>query len=292
VIISNPSRRAYVLGGSGIMSDFDVGFVIFPGITQLDFTGPFEVLSRLATPPSVSLPSRFPHSRTHVIAKSLHPVSSDRGLSILPTCTFDNSPSLNLICVPGGAGVVDALADVETVDFIRRQGAHAQFVTSVCIGAFLLGAAGLLKGRRAATHWAYVDLLPLVGASHERSRIVRDGNVFTSGGVTSGIDFAFGIVAELAGPEVAQAIQLAIEYDPSPPFDAGHPDKATEATTAFMIQRTKRATRVFARGSKNWRVRSGGRREQPDFGDRALSRVSLQGFSVAKIRYQVSDFIH
>jgi cyclohexyl-isocyanide hydratase len=154
------------------MSDFDVGFVIFPGITQLDFTGPFEVLSRLATPPSVSVPSRFPHSRTHVIAKSLHPVSSDRGLSILPTCTFDNSPSLNLICVPGGAGVVDALADVETVDFIRRQGAHAQFVTSVCIGAFLLGAAGLLKGRRAATHWAYVDLLPLVGASHERSRIV------------------------------------------------------------------------------------------------------------------------
>jgi cyclohexyl-isocyanide hydratase len=128
------------------MSDFDVGFVIFPGITQLDFTGPFEVLSRLSTPPSVSVPSRFPQSRTHVIAKTLQLVSSDRGLSILPTCTFDNAPSLNLICVPGGAGVVDALADVETVDFMRRQGAHAQFVTSVCIGAFLLGAAGLLKG--------------------------------------------------------------------------------------------------------------------------------------------------
>ena len=223
------------------MPDFDVGFVIFPGITQLDFTGPFEVLSRLSTPPSISVPSNFSQSRTHVIAKTLQPVSSDRGLIILPTCTFDNCPSLNLICAPGGAGVVDALADVETVEFIRRQGARAQFVTSVCIGAFLLGAAGLLKGRRAATHWAYVDLLPLVGASHEKGRIVRDGNVFTSGGVSSGIDFAFRIVAELAGSEVAEAIQLAIEYDPSPPFNAGHPDKASEATTAFMVQRNEKA---------------------------------------------------
>ena len=109
------------------------------------------------------------------------------------------------------------------------------------MGAFLLGAAGLLKGRRAATHWAYVDLLPLVGATHEKARVVRDGNVFTSGGVTSGIDFAFRIVAELAGREVAQAIQLAIEYDPSPPFDAGHPDKASESATALMVQRNERA---------------------------------------------------
>src|ERR1044071_1520767 len=107
------------------------------------------------------------------------------------------------------------------------------------MGAFLLGAAGLLEGRRAATHWAYVDLLPLVGASHEKGRIVRDGNVFTSGGGSSGIDFAFSIVAELAGPEVAQAIQLAIEYDPSPPFDAGHPDKAPEAATLLMVQRNE-----------------------------------------------------
>jgi len=109
------------------------------------------------------------------------------------------------------------------------------------MGAFLIGAAGLLKGRRAATHWAYDDLLPLVGATHEKARIVRDGNVFTSGGVTSGIDFAFRIVAELAGPEVAKAIQLGIEYDPSPPFDAGHPDKASEAATALMVQRNEKA---------------------------------------------------
>jgi cyclohexyl-isocyanide hydratase len=219
------------------MSDFNVGFVIFPGITQLDFTGPFEVLSRLGTPPSISVPSKFAHSRTHVVAKTMQPVSSDRGLGIMPTGSFEGCPPLDLICVPGGAGVVDALADAETVDFIRHQGEQARYVTSVCVGAFLIGAAGFLKGRRAATHWAYVDLLPLVGATHEKGRIVRDGNVFTSGGVSAGIDFAFSIVAELAGPEVAHAIQLAIEYDPSPPFDAGHPDKASEATTALMVQR-------------------------------------------------------
>ena len=223
------------------MSDFNVGFVIFPGITQLDFTGPFEVLSRLGTPPSISVPSQFPQSKTHVVAKTMLPVASDRSLNIMPTCTFENCPSLNLICVPGGAGVVEALADVETVDFIRRQGARAEYVTSVCMGAFLIGAAGFLKGRRAATHWAYVDLLPLVGATHEKGRIVRDGNVFTSGGVSAGIDFAFRIVAEIAGPEVAQAIQLGIEYDPSPPFDAGHPDKASEAAKALMVQRNGKA---------------------------------------------------
>ena len=223
------------------MSDFNVGFVIFPGITQLDFTGPFEVLSRLGTPPSISAPSKFPQSKTHVVAKTMLPVVSDRGLSILPTCTFDSCPPLDLICLPGGPGVVEALADVETVDFIRHHGAGAAYVTSVCMGAFLIGAAGLLNGRRAATHWAYVDLLPLVGARHEKGRVVRDGNVFTSGGVTSGIDFAFSIVAELAGPEVAQAIQLGIEYDPSPPFDSGHPDKASEAATALMVHRNEKA---------------------------------------------------
>jgi cyclohexyl-isocyanide hydratase len=223
------------------VADFHVGFVIFPGITQLDFTGPFEVLSRLGTPPSISVASKFSESRAHVIAKSLLPVSSDRGLSILPTCTFESSPPLDLICVPGGAGVVDAIADAEMVDFIRRQGAQAHYVTSVCVGAFLLGAAGLLEGRRAATHWAYVDLLPLVGARHEKGRIVRDDHIFTSGGVSAGIDFAFGIVAEIAGVEVAQAIQLAIEYDPSPPFNSGHPDTAPKTATALMVQRNEKA---------------------------------------------------
>ena len=128
------------------MSDFNIGFVIFPGITQLDFIGPFEVLSRLGTPPSISVPSKFPQSRAHVVAKTMQPVPSDRGVGIVPTCTFQRCPTLDLICLPGGPGVVDALADVETIDFIRRQGGHAEYVTSVCMGAFLLGAAGLLRG--------------------------------------------------------------------------------------------------------------------------------------------------
>ena len=223
------------------MADFNIGFVIYPGITQLDFTGPFEVLSRLGTPPSPSSPSRFPLLGVHVIAKTLQPVSSDRGLGIVPTCTFDTCPRLDLICVPGGAGIVDVLADAETIEFIRSQGEQARYVTSVCTGAFLLGVAGLLVGRRAATHWAYNDLLTLVGARHEKARVVRDANVITSGGVSAGIDFALSVVAELAGTEVAQAIQLAIEYDPSPPFDAGHPDKAPELATALMIQRNQGA---------------------------------------------------
>ena len=223
------------------MSAFSIGFVIFPDITQLDFTGPFEVLSRLSTPASGSVPSRFPDAKTHVIAKTMLPVPSDRGLAILPTCSFATCPPLDLICVPGGGGVVEAIADDETIAFVRNKGEGAQYVTSVCIGAFLLGAAGLLEGRRATTHWAYTDLLPLVGATCEKGRVVRDGNVFTAGGVSSGIDFGFRIVAELAGTEVAQAIQLAIEYDPAPPFDSGHPDKALQATTAFMMQRNEAA---------------------------------------------------
>ena len=233
------------------MSDFNTGFVIFPGLTQLDFTGPYEVLSRLSTPPSTSTPSKFPNARTHIIAKTMPPVSSDRGLSILPTCTFENCPPLDLICVPGGPGTVEALADADTINFIRHQGGRAKYVTSVCMGAFLLGAAGLLNARRATTHWANVGLLPLVGARYEKRRIVQDGNVFTSGGVSAGIDFGFSIVAEIAGSEVAQALQLGLEYDPSPPFDSGHPDKASEAAVALMVQRNAAAHAGIEQALKN-----------------------------------------
>jgi cyclohexyl-isocyanide hydratase len=233
------------------MSDFNAGFVIFPRLTQLDFTGPYEVVSRLSTPPSTSAPSKLPNARTHVIAKTALPVSSDRGLGIIPTCTFESCPPLDLICVPGGPGVVEALGDVDTIEFIRHQGERAKYVTSVCLGAFLLGAAGLLKMRRATTHWAYVDLLPLVGARYEKRRIVQDGNVFTSGGVSAGIDFGFSIVAEIAGPEVAQALQLGLEYDPSPPFDGGHPDKASEAAVALMVQRNAAAHKGIAQALRD-----------------------------------------
>jgi len=237
------------------MPDFDIGFVIFPGLTQLDFTGPFEVLSRLGTPSSLAVPSEFARVRTHVVAKTMLPVASDRGLGLMPTATFRTCPPLDLICVPGGAGVAEAIADVETIDFVRGQGA-ARYVTSVCMGAFVLGAAGLLKGRRAATHWAYVDLLPLVGATHEKARVVRDGNRFTAGGVTAGIDFAFSIVAELVGPEVAQAIQLGIEYDPCPPFDGGHPDKASDSARALMVHRNAAAHAALRRELE--KLRTGG----------------------------------
>jgi cyclohexyl-isocyanide hydratase len=223
------------------MSDFNIGFAIFPGMTQLDFTGPYEVLSRLGTPPSIAVPSPYARVSTHVAARNMEPVVSDRGLGIMPSCTFANCPQLDLICVPGGGGVVDALGDAETIAFIRQQGQRAEYVTSVCMGAFLLGAAGLLQGRRATTHWAYVDLLPLIGARYEKARVVRDGNIFTSGGVTSGIDFGFRIVADLAGEDVARAVQLGIEYDPAPPFDAGHPDKATPAARDLMVQRNATA---------------------------------------------------
>jgi cyclohexyl-isocyanide hydratase len=203
---------------------FNVGFVIFPNLTQLDFTGPLQVLSRL------------PQSATHIVAKSLAPVPSDCGLGLVPTHTFADCPALDLICVPGGnLGVVDAFSDRETIEFVGRQARGAKYVTSVCTGAFVLGVAGLLKGRRATTHWAFADLLPLVGATHEKARVVKDGNVITAGGVTSGIDFAFSVAAEVAGETAAQRIQLGIEYDPAPPFDSGDPDKAPAAIKSAVF---------------------------------------------------------
>jgi cyclohexyl-isocyanide hydratase len=198
------------------MPDFNIGFVIFPNLTQLDFTGPLQVLNRL------------PGAATHIVAKSRDPVPSDCGLSLVPTVTFQDCPQLDLLCVPGGAGVLQAMQDRETVDFVKRQAASARYITSVCTGAFVLGMAGLLKGKRATTHWAYTDLLANVGATYEKARIVWDGNVVTAGGVTSGIDFALRMVAGIAGDDVARAIQLGIEYDPDPPFKSGHPDRAAE----------------------------------------------------------------
>jgi cyclohexyl-isocyanide hydratase len=202
---------------------FNIGFVIFPNLTQLDFTGPLQVLNRL------------PDANIYIVAKSLDPVPSDSVLSIPPTATFQNCPPLDLICIPGGSGVAQAMVDAETIAFVRRQAESARYITSVCTGAFVLGMAGLLRGRRATTHWAYTDLLSRVGAIHEKSRVVWDGNVVTAGGVTSGIDFALRIVAEIAGDEVAQSVQLSIEYDPEPPFRSGHPDRAPEAIQRRVI---------------------------------------------------------
>ncbi len=203
----------------------NVGFVLFPNVTQLDFTGPLQVLHRL------------PDSNTHIVAKTRAPVPSGCGLGLMPTTTFAECGPLDLICVPGGYGVSGAIADKETIDFVRRQGARAKYVTSVCTGAFALGVAGLLKGRRATTHWAYTGLLPMVGATYEKARVVRDGNVFTGGGVTAGIDFALTVAAEIGGAEAAQRIQLSIEYDPAPPFSAGSPGSAPAPVREHMAER-------------------------------------------------------
>jgi cyclohexyl-isocyanide hydratase len=219
------------------VSSFNVGFVIFPELTQLDFTGPLQVLARL------------PQSTTHIVAKSEAPVPSDCGLSLVPTRTFASCPPLDLICIPGGvSGVVGAIGDRETVEFVRRQAGSAKYVTSVCTGAFVLGVAGLLNGRRATTHWAYTDLLPLVGATYQKARVVKDGNLITAGGVTSGIDFGLSVVAEIAGEATAQAIQLGIEYDPAPPFDSGHPDRAPAAVKSVLSDRYRKAALALRAG--------------------------------------------
>lgn len=204
---------------------FATGFVIFPNLTQLDFTGPLQVLDRL------------PGATTHIVAKTRAPVPSDGPLAILPTATFADCPPLDLLCVPGGFGVDQAMEDEETLAFVRREGARAKYVTSVCTGAFILGAAGLLRGKRATTHWAYHHLLPRVGAIPVKERVVRDGHTVTGGGVTAGIDFAFTVMSEIAGPIVAQTVQLGLEYDPRPPFEGGSPARASAEIKATVDQR-------------------------------------------------------
>ncbi len=210
----------------------NIVFVLFPNITQLDFTGPLQVLSRL------------PGASVHLAAKTMDPVTTDAVLTLNPTCTFADCPPADVICIPGGFGVDDAIRDDELMAFVKQEGARAKYVTSVCTGAFVLGAAGLLKGKRATTHWAYHDELEKVGAVPVKERVVRDGNLITGGGVTAGIDFAFTAAAEIAGEDVAKAIQLGLEYDPGPPFDAGSPDKASLATLEAM--KIRYASRVAA----------------------------------------------
>ena len=204
-------------------------FVLFPNLTQLDFTGPLQVLSRL------------PGAQVYLASHTLEPVSTDAVLTLNPTVTFESSPPADILCIPGGFGVDGAVNDEALMNFVRRQGASAKYVTSVCTGAFVLGAAGILKGKRATTHWAYHDALSKVDAIPVKERVVRDGNVITGGGVTAGIDFAFTLAVEIAGEDFAKALQLGLEYDPAPPFDAGSPEKAPalllEKTTAYYAAR-------------------------------------------------------
>lgn len=202
-----------------------IGILAFPGVQQLDLTGPYEVFATL------------PDAKVHLVWKDRAPVTSATGLVLGPTMTFGECPKLDVICVPGGGGVNALLEDAETLAFIRAQAAHARYVTSVCTGSLVLGAAGLLKGRKATTHWFAHDFLAKFGAIPVHGRVVRDGNLITAGGVTAGIDFGLAVVAELAGRPQAEAIQLGLEYAPAPPFSAGTPDEAPSAVLAAVKDR-------------------------------------------------------
>ena len=198
--------------------------VLFPGLTQLDLAGPYEVLARL------------PDASVYLVADTLAPVRTERGLTITPDATFDDVPPLDLICVPGGPGVDPLMEDARLLGFLQARAPRARYVTSVCTGALLLGAAGLLRGYRATTHWLSLDLLPLFGATPVEERVVVDRDRLTGGGVTAGIDLGLAVAAELRGRAVAEEIQLTIEYDPAPPFRSGSPRTAPAAVRERVIR--------------------------------------------------------
>lgn len=200
----------------------EIGMLLFPDLTQLDLTGPFEVFQRV------------PDARVHLVWKDTAAVMARGGLAIVPTTMIAACPPLDVLFVPGGFGQLALQDDAEVLAFLRREGARARWVTSVCTGALLLGAAGLLEGHRATTHWAYTSFLSAFGAEHVDERVVIDRNRVTGGGVTAGIDFALVLVAQLLGDEAARAIQLQLEYDPMPPFRSGHPKVAEAALTELV----------------------------------------------------------
>lgn len=188
--------------------------VLFPRLTQLDLTAPYEVFARM------------PHARVHLLAASTAPVVTEHGLSIRPDITFEHAPPMDVLVVPGGPGVNSLMEDEALLGFLQTQARHARYVTSVCTGALLLGAAGLLRGYRATTHWLSFDLLALFGAYPTRDRVVVDRDRITGAGVTAGMDFGLVVASELFGTDVAEEIQLTIEYDPEPPFHSGSVGKA------------------------------------------------------------------
>lgn len=203
---------------------FRIVFAVFPGMTQLDFTGPHQFLSRL------------PGSETLVASRDGGDVATE-GLVFAGTAKLADMDACDLICVPGGATATQVALDEAFVSQIRRLCRNARYITSVCTGSLILGAAGVLQGRRAASHWAWRHLLPLFGATPDAGRVVRDGNIITGGGVTAGIDFALSVLAELGGEDLAQSLQLGLEYAPAPPFNVGTPDSAPPAILAAYNQR-------------------------------------------------------
>ncbi|KQT31799.1 thiamine biosynthesis protein ThiJ [Sphingomonas sp. Leaf412] len=202
-----------------------IAFLLFPQVTQLDLTGPAQVLSRLGD------------ARLDLVAATLEPVPTDAGFSILPTATFADVPAADVLCVPGGFGTNDVIADDATMAWVAQVGAEARWVTSVCTGSLVLGAAGLLRGYRAGCHWGQRHMLPVFGAEPVAQRVVVDRNRVTGGGVTAGIDFALTLMALIRGQAHAELVQLSLEYDPAPPFDAGSPERAGVAVMAAYERR-------------------------------------------------------
>ena len=223
--------------------EVSIGMVLFPDLTQLDLTGPYEVFGRT------------PGAAVHLLASSLAPVRTELGLVIVPDATFAGAPRLDVLFVPGGPGVLATMEDEEVLGFLADREPEARYVTSVCTGSLVLGAAGLLRGYRATTHWLSMDLLGLLGAEPVRERVVKDRNRITGGGITAGIDFGLAMAAEIAGEDAAGEIQLMMEYDPDPPFDSGSPEVAAPALVegirakreAVQGKRTEAAKRARAR---------------------------------------------
>jgi transcriptional regulator GlxA family with amidase domain len=209
-------------------TEFPIVFALYPHVTQLDFTGPHEVLARL------------PGAQCILASSAGGDLEADGGLVFTKVRRLAEIERCALICVPGGFGTIEAMEDQELLTQVRRLAKTARYVTSVCTGALVLGAAGLLQGKRATSHWAWRDALAAFGATPEAARVVRDGNVITGGGVTAGIDFALTVMAEIAGDEYAQSVQLGIEYAPAPPFNSGRPELAPPHVLAGTQKRYER----------------------------------------------------
>jgi transcriptional regulator GlxA family with amidase domain len=209
-------------------ADFTVVFAIYPKVTQLDFTGPFEVFWRL------------PNAECVLASSTGGDLTADGGITFTKVRRLADIERCSLLCVPGGFGTIEALDDQEFLSQLRRLAGMARFVTSVCTGSLLLGAAGLLRGKRAASHWAWRETLSAFGATPDSGRVVRDGNVITGGGVTAGIDFALEVMNEVAGPEYSQVTQLSMEYAPQPPFNSGRPELAPAGVLAKTQERYER----------------------------------------------------